>query len=145
MSNPQRIYFDGTAETAGQLLFACAVVNRPVVIVIERNTMYFDFLEGMEDCTGSIGDWKNGRYIPRVCHGSARFCKRVAEDGVEAFFKHAADVMDDRSEEEAFELLSMVRACHGKTCGRCEQCRHVRSVAEDYGFYDVLEAMKDEN
>ena len=139
----REVFFDGTVETAGRVLAACENINRPIKIVSHRqlDEVEREFLRELEDCTGSIGDFVYGRYVKRERQGSARPCEEVVEDGVDAFFERAGNMMEE-NEEATVEMLGRLRACHAGSCQACERCEHVAATAEEYGIYDVFDLLR---
>ncbi len=140
----QRIYFDGTFESAGQVLTACKQINKRVFVVMHRNAtdQEREFVWRLQDSSGSLGHFENGRFVGHTSRGSGRHCTRSVQDGIEAYFDILAE-RDDLNEDEKLEEIKFLRACDADTCRSCIVCRHVERVAEDYGFYDVLEILKE--
>lgn len=134
------IFFDGTIETSGVLLVACESINEQVYVVKDRNLSreHQDWLNGLQDCGGSIGSFKNGRFVPHARVGSGRRLCQQNRDGIELFFRHLAE-RDDMNDDDKIELLRMLRVCDRDGCGECDQCNRIAKVAEDYGFYDFEE------
>ena len=140
---PRLVYFDGTIESAGRVLAACNCMNRPVLIVVHRqlDRVQESFLNALQDCTGSIGDFVNGRFTDRRRKGSARQCDIIVDDGVDALFEFVAQKMD-HNEEDAVNILSCLYACYANNCGKCEMCHKVARISEEYGVYDVFDIMR---
>ena len=132
----RRVYFDGTLESAGQLITACAMSDARVFVVTHRQLTLAEkrFLNGLCDCYGSIR--------VRQAHGSARRCARVVDDGTGAFFASWSD--DDRVDfDRRVRLLEGLRTCDRASCGACDACVHVDRVAQEYGVYDILDTLEE--
>ena len=133
------VYFDGSIETCGHLWHACSTVDSRVHVVLPRSISddHRQWLFTLQDCGGSLGHFERGRFVPHISVGSKR---RHTErnDGVELFFQHLAE-RTDLSDDAKYELLRMMICCDHDGCGTCRTCRHVSSVAEDYGFYDYAD------
>lgn len=134
-----RVYFDGTFDTAGHVLAACHAGQQRVWIVTHRNMNRREqaFLDKLRDVKGSLGHFENGRFRRHQSTGSERFCQPVVKDGVEGFFSYLAD-RDAVPDERKYEIIAMLRPCHGSNCNGCSRCVYANSVAEAYGFYDIL-------
>lgn len=136
------VFFDGTVETAGQVLRACKQIDARVAIVTHRHIDPTEqsFLNRLRDCSGSLGSFKNGRYERRQKMGSARKCVKVSTDGIETFFQIIAGFPNENFVDE---ILSELRACDCNTCGKCEVCVRVGKYAEKYGFYDIFDRLRE--
>lgn len=137
-----RVYFDGSIESAGQVVAACRRSNTRVFVVAHRRLTHDEagFLERMRDCGGTLGAWKGGMYRAHRSYGSARRCVRVVPDGVAAFFEDWTD--DERVDGERREArLLGLRTCDRYTCRTCDTCARVAAIAAVYGVYDLFDAM----
>ena len=132
------VFFDGTIDSAGNVLSACRVADKRVLLVTHRRLTPEQrrFLDGLQDCNGSLGSFRDGRYVPHRRMGSPRHCIRVVEDGVEAFFALMAE--RDAQDDEVREQMDLLQACHRAGCRACAVCEHVRATADAYGYYDLL-------
>lgn len=138
----QRVFFDGSIESAGQVIAACRCPKLRVFVVTHRRLTEYEakFLEDLQDCGGTLGAWSNGRYKKHHAHGSARSCTRVVPDGVAAFFDDWTD--DERVDGDMREArLCGLRACDHDSCKHCAVCVAVETTAANYGVYDVLDAI----
>lgn len=135
-----RVYFDGSIESAGQVIAACRSVNRRVFVVTHRRLTDAEarFLQKLEDCGGTLGAWTNGRYKQHRAHGSARGCARVVSDGVVAFFEGWTD--DERVDGDMRAArVEGLHTCDRYSCRECATCARVEAIAEQHGVYDVLD------
>mgnify|MGYP007047789381 CR=1 FL=1 len=138
-----RIYFDGTIETAGNVCVACTRDGQ-VWLVVPRNCddETLTIASSFCDTFGSLGHFEQTRYIKHQSKGSARLVS-TKTDGVELFFSWLAN---HRAPEEAkLELIGKFYACRchtDTTNATCVMCCHVDTVAQSYGFYDVLELVR---
>ena len=132
----ERVYFDGTFESAGQVLAACERINKRVLVVLPRRHSAEDraFMNDLRDCNGSLCHFENGRCVRHVAVGSGRHCTRPVADGVEAYFRILAE--RETSDDDKWEALERLKPCHGCT-GMCAACTHVVAVGREFGFYDL--------
>lgn len=138
-----RVYFDGTIETAGNVFQACAGPRR-VWIVVPRNSgnEVLDTAHSFCDIVGSLGHFEQGRYIKHQSRGSARFLS-TEKDGVELFFAWLAE--QSAGDEIKLEFIGKFYACmcsHHDTEDGCAMCKHIDIMSQRYGFYDVLELVR---
>ena len=136
----RHVAFDGSIETAGHVLAACALVDSRVWVVVDRRATaeQIAWLQTVHDCCGSLAHVE-GRRV--VCHwhvGSARSVKAFAcPDGVESFMKHTSDRYDRIDDVAA--AVAPLRWCPTGHCGVCSQCKRVERAADAYGLYELLD------
>lgn len=125
-----RVFFDGTYETAGQVLAACKLANKRVWVVTHRQVLtnaQTQFLNLLKDVNGSLGHFEQNVYKPHLSTGSPRHCSRPVECGTSYFFDYIAD-MNERDEEHAKNIISMLHAGN-------EPFENLKSTAEEFGMY----------
>jgi hypothetical protein len=140
----RRVYFDGTYAAAEDVMRSCGATRAWIVKSRNLNPSEEAFLTEVcrVDVCGTRGHFEGGKYVKHESRGSARFCK-ASESTMENLISRIAH--DERiADEDKLDILSrMLRPCHRSVCGECSVCINASKIAEEYGIYDLCDALKE--
>lgn len=140
----RRVYFDGTYAAAAEVMRVCATDRTWVVKSRDLTAAELAFLYDVcnEDVCGSRAHNEAGRLVKHESIGSPRFSEprvATAEDLI-ARIAHDDAIPDDHK----LDILSQkLRPCVRAACGRCNACVDAVRIAEEYGIYDLNEALEE--
>lgn len=144
LNEMRRVYFDGTYAAAEDVMRACATTRAWIVKSRNLNPSAEAFLTDAcrTDVHGTRGHFERGKYVKHESRGSARFCGST-ESTMENLISRIAH--DERiADEDKVDVLSrMLRPCHRPVCGECSVCVDASKIAEEYGIYDLRDALRE--
>jgi hypothetical protein len=138
----KRVHYDGSFAAAAEALRACETHRVWIVFARAVSSAERAFLEQMcpEDANGSRGHFEGRKYVRHESVGSARFCDPATATSEDLISSIAHN--DRIPDEEKPNILAMLRPCVRDRCGgACDDCRAICRIAEEYGIYDLEEAL----
>lgn len=140
----RRVYFDGSYATAADVMRVCDTERVWIVKSRSLNSNEDAFLTDVcrMDVCGTRGHFEGGKYVKHESRGSARFCS-TTESTMETIISRIAH-SDRIADEDKLDILTrMLRPCPRTVCGQCSVCVDASRIAEEYGIYDLCEALKE--
>ena len=124
------VYFDGSTETAGHVMYLCTKQYNRVWIVLPRSNPSNIFrlkqiCNRFRDNYGSLGHFENKKYIQHYNVGSPRHIKPLNINGDEFFFQFISNL--NISEESKIEYIQLFDICFNTY------------IQEQYGFYNIYD------